>query len=241
MRIYNPFRELSKFEWFLWLASIGSISVSFFVSGGTDVLTLIASLIGVTALIFIAKGFVIGQILTVLFAIIYGLISFYFRYYGEMITYLCMTLPISVFTIVSWIRHPYKETNEVEVGRLTQKNMVLLIAGTLFTTTLFYFILDELGTSNLFFSTLSISTSFAASYLSFFRSPYYAIGYAANDLVLIVLWILASLENIAYLPMILCFVMFFFNDLYGFHNWQKIKKRQQNKNQENILKTGCIL
>ena len=67
-------------------------------------------------------------------------------------------------------------------------------------TVLFYFILKALNTANLFFSTLSITTSFVASYLTFLRSPYYAIGYSANDVVLIILWILASVEDISYLP-----------------------------------------
>jgi hypothetical protein len=59
------------------------------------------------------------------------------------------------------------------------------------------------------------------------RNPYYAVAYGANDIVLIVLWILATVENPAYFPMIFCFVMFLVNDAYGFINWQRMKKRQQ--------------
>ncbi len=65
-----------------------------------------------------------------------------------------------------------------------------------------------------------------ASALTFLRSPYYALFYAANDIVLIVLWSLASAENISYIPMVICFSCFFINDLYGFINWQRMKKRQ---------------
>ena len=96
----------------------------------------------------------------------------------------------------------------------------------LLVTVLFYFILKVLNTANLFFSTLSITTSFVASYLTFLRSPYYALGYSANDVVLIILWILASVEDISYLPMVACFIMFLFNDLYGFYNWRRMQKRQ---------------
>ena len=91
----------------------------------------------------------------------------------------------------------------------------------------FYFILKALGNANLLFSTISVTTSFLASYMTFMRSPYYAIGYSANDIVLIILWIMASIENISYLPMIACFVMFLANDLYGFINWRKMEKRQK--------------
>lgn len=94
------------------------------------------------------------------------------------------------------------------------------------TTIIFYFILKKLGNASLFFSTVSIATSFLASYLTAMRSPYYALGYAANDLVLIVLWIISSTQNISSVSMVACFVMFLFNDLYGFINWKKMEQRQ---------------
>jgi nicotinamide riboside transporter PnuC len=78
----------------------------------------------------------------------------------------------------------------------------------------------------MFWSTLSVTTSFLAVSLTALRSPYYALAYTANDIVLIVLWILASIQDIAYLPMILCFVMFMVNDLYGFLNWRRMRDRQ---------------
>ncbi len=227
MNINNPFHDLTTFERALWLTSVTVVIISFAVSGGGDILTIIASLIGVTALIFVAKGYVLGQILTVVFAVFYGIISFFFSYYGEMITYLCMTAPIAVLSIISWAKNPYKETKEVKVvSRLSAKQITVMIVATAAVTAAFWFILKALGNANLLFSTISVTTSFIASYLTMLRSPFYAIGYAANDIVLIILWVLASLESISYLPMVICFVMFFANDLYGYFNWKRMQKRQ---------------
>ncbi len=220
------FKNLTKFERLLWISSLAIVSGAFIISKSNDVLTLIASLIGVTALIFVAKGYVIGQVLTVIFAVFYGIISFYFKYYGEMITYLAMTAPIAVVTVLSWIKHPYKKTKEVRVNKLSFKLKTIMIISSIVTTTIFYFILKALNNNNLMFSTISITTSFLASYLTLFRSPYYALAYASNDIVLIILWVLASLENKSYIPMIICFIMFFINDMYGFINWKKMEKRQ---------------
>ncbi len=226
MKLSNPFNDLTAFERGLWITSLIVVIISFTVSGGGDILTMIASLIGVTALIFVAKGYVLGQVLTVVFAVFYGIISYFFSYYGEMITYLCMTAPIAVLSIISWAKNPYKGTKEVQVSHLTKKQTAIMIIAAVAVTTVFWFILKALGNANLLFSTLSVTTSFIASYLTMLRSPYYAIGYAANDIVLIVLWILATLENFSYLPMVICFVMFFANDLYGFFNWKRMQKRQ---------------
>ena len=226
MKTNNYFKDLSRFEFCLWIFSVTVIFLSFLFSGGGNFMTMLASLIGVTALIFVAKGYVIGQVLTVIFAVFYGIVSFYFRYYGEMITYLGMTAPSAIAAVISWLRHPFKETKEVKVNKLNGKLWVLLAILTTVITVAFYFILSAIGNANIIFSTVSVSTSFIASYLTFFRSPYYALGYAANDLVLIVLWTMATFENISYLPMIACFIMFLINDLYGFYNWQKMKKKQ---------------
>ncbi|MBQ7370172.1 MAG: nicotinamide mononucleotide transporter [Clostridia bacterium] len=230
MKLHNPFKDLTKFEWTLWLCSLVVVSASFLLSPDKDYLTLVCSLIGVTALIFVAKGYVFGLILSVVFAVFYGIISFFFRYYGEMITYLGMSAPIALVSIFTWLKNPYKDTPEVTVAKLSKKEILFMLTSSLAITIAFYFILKAFHTTNLFFSTISVTTSYLASYLSFKRSPYYACAYAGNDIILIILWILASIENISYLPMIFCFIAFLFNDLYAFFNWRRMQNRQNEKN-----------
>lgn len=224
--IKNLFRSLSKFELFLWLFSVICVTASFLLSSGFNPLTLAASLVGVTSLILVAKGYVAGQVLMVIFSLLYAVISLEYRYYGEMITYLGMTAPIAVMTAVSWHRHPYKGTREVAVSSLSCKNKIFLVVLTAAATLIFYFILKAFDTPNLVLSTLSIATSFSAAYLTLFRSPVYAVAYAANDLVLVSLWILASLSAPSFVPVVICFAIFFVNDIYGFLSWQKMKVRQ---------------
>ena len=228
MYFVRKIRSLSGFELGLWLFSLIGVTLSSVFSPVFDPLSLTASIIGVTALIFVAKGDPLGQVLTVVFSVFYGIISWTFRYYGEMITYLGMSAPMAALAVISWVRNPYEQGKaEVRVNRLKPPEVLFLAVLTILVTVLFYFILKFFGTANLLPSTLSVTTSFLASYLTFRRSPFYALAYAANDLVLIVLWILAALEDPSYIPMILCFAMFFLNDTYGFVNWQRMQKRQK--------------
>ena len=217
----------SKGELTLWGGSAGLILVSFFLFDRVNFMTLAASLIGTTSLIFNAKGNPIGQALMILFSLLYGVISYTFSYFGEMITYLGMTGPMALFAFVSWLRNPYNGNHaEVAVNRLGNRELVLMYVLTAVVTWGFNFILDHFGTANMIPSTLSVATSFIAVYLTFRRSPYFALAYAANDVVLIVLWTLAAVENIRYLSVIICFVMFLVNDLYGFVSWKRMEKRQ---------------
>ena len=179
-------------------------------------------------LILNAKGNPLGQFLTIVFSIFYGFISYRFSYYGEMITYLFMSLPMAFIALISWLKNPYKGSKaQVKVNRITKKEIVFMFALALFVTIVFYFILKFFNTSNLIPSTLSITTTFIAVYLTFRRNPYYALAYAANDLILIVLWTLASITDISYLSVVICFVVFLVNDIYGFVSWKKMEKYQK--------------
>ena len=157
----------------------------------------------------------------IVFSILYGIISWRFRYWGEMITYLGMTMPMAVWSTITWIRNPSKNGNEVELQKLNRKHIVGLSVFSVAVTAAFCYILHVLDTPNIVFSTISVTTSFLAASLTMLRSSYYALGYAMNDIVLIVLWVLASLKNPAYIPVAVNFAIFFLNDLYGFVSWKK--------------------
>ncbi len=226
----NPIKNLSKKEWLIWIGSLSIVFISNILFSDVDWLTLAAAMIGVTSLIFAAKGNVWAQILMIVFSILYGVISFRFRYWGEMITYLGMTFPMAVWSTITWLKNPSKENgNEVAIQKLNRKHLILLVFFGIVVTIGFYFILQVLNTPNILFSTISITTSFFAASLTMLRSSYYALGYALNDLVLIVLWISASIENPVYIPVVVNFMIFFFNDLYGFVSWRKreLKQSQQ--------------
>ena len=224
-RLFNYF---TRFEIVLWTLSVLFILVSFCIFDRENYMTLIASLIGATFLIFNAKGNPIGQLLTMVFGLLYGIISYGFDYYGEMITYLGMTFPMAFIALVSWLKNPYKDNKaEVKVNRLPKKEIPFMITLTVIVTVIFYFVLRYFNTANLVPSTLSVTTSFIAVYLTFRRSPYFALAYAMNDVVLIVLWILASITDISYLSVVICFIVFFVNDMYGFISWKQMEKRQK--------------
>ena len=220
-------KYFTKSELILWYGSVTAIIAAFLIFNRGSYMTLIASLIGVTSLIFNAKGNPFGQVLMVIFSLLYGIISYKFAYYGEMVTYLGMTMPMAVIALVSWLKNPYKgNKSEVAVNQLKMSEYFFVAVLTAAVTVMFYFILDYFNTANMFFSTLSVATSFFAVYLTFRRSPFYAVGYAANDIVLIIMWIMAAKHNKSGISVAVCFAAFLINDLYGFINWKKMGKKQ---------------
>lgn len=226
--IKNTVKYFSRTELLLWGSSVMLIVLSFCMFDRVNYLTLLASIIGVTSLIFNAKGNPVGQLLIVLFSLIYGVISYTFQYYGEMVTYLGMTMPMALVALVSWLKNPYNGNRaEVKVNHLHRRECLLMCVLTVFVTAVFYLILERFHTANIIPSTLSVTTSFFAVYLTFRRSPYFALAYACNDMVLILLWVLASLEDIRYVSVAVCFMAFLINDIYGFFSWRNMERRQR--------------
>lgn len=217
----NPIKSLTKKEWILWMGSLAIVILSNLLSTDIDVLTLVSACVGITSLIFAAKGNVWAQIPMVVFSILYGLISWQFRYWGEMITYIGMTMPMAVWSTITWIKNPSESGQEVAIQKLTRKHVAGIAAAGVIVTAVFYMILKALDTPNILFSTISITTSFLAASLTMLRSSYYALGYASNDIILIIMWVLASIENPAYIPVVVNFIIFFFNDMYGFVSWKR--------------------
>ena len=129
--------------------------------------------------------------------------------------------------MISWLRNPYQDNKaEVKVNSIGKTETLFMWLGAAAITVLFYFILTYFDTANIVPSTLSVTTSFLAVYLTFRRSPLFALAYASNDVVLIVLWIMASVHDIRYLSVVVCFVAFLVTDIYGYISWQKMKIRQ---------------
>jgi len=221
----TPFINFTKKDWILLISSMVVVLLSNIFSPQFDVLITIAALVGVTSLILGAKGNVWSPILMIVFSILYGIISYRFCYWGELVTYIGMTLPMSVWAAIVWFKNPSEKVGEVAISSMTRNKWLGLIATAVLVTGVFYYILDYFDTPNIVFSTLSITTSFLAAGLTLLRSSYYPLFYSMNDVILIVLWILATIESPVYFPVIVNFVIFLINDYYGFISWRKREKQ----------------
>ncbi len=222
------FSYFTKFELCLWFGSMAIVVISYLAFGRNIDLAFWASIIGAAALIFTAKANPIGPILMMIFCVFYGYISYTFSYYGEMITYLGMSFPMALFSIIAWLKNPFcGKKMQVTVNKISKYEFIFMLLLNAIVTVVMYFVLRYFNTANLLISTFSIFTSFAAAYFTLRRSPYYALAYALNDIVLIIMWIMATIEDTSYLSVVICFIMFLINDTYGYINWIRIENFQK--------------
>ena len=230
------FKNWNLFEICFLFSSLLVITLCFVFGADKNIFSFIVSLVGVVSVLTVAKGLVVAPFINIVYNVLYAIISIFQGYYGEAIIYVLLMIPISVFSIIEWLRNKNKDNSDVvEVNKIKGKEYLYLAIATVFTTFGFYFLLKVLNTNELIISTISLITSMIASYLMLRRCSYYALGFILNDIILIVLWSLVVVNSgIAYLPTVISFCVFLINDIYGFIHWKMEEKKQQKQKELNI-------
>lgn len=220
------FKDWTKFEKLLLFASIILVALVGIIFK-SNLLTTICSIVGIITALLLAKGKNLGQMFGLLIVVLYSIVSFKNRYYGEVIIYLCIMLPMYIIGIISWLKHQNKETNTVEVNSIKTKEWIIVFIVSLGAFISIYFLLKLFNTNQLFISSLSVIDSLFAIYLGIRRSKYSFYFYVVNDLILILLWGIPVISgSLILLPMIFNPTINLINDIYGIYNWKKLEKIQ---------------
>lgn len=215
------FKNWSKFEVILLITSIVIIIFSGIISK-SEILTVFTSISGVLCALLMAKGKVISQVVGLVEIVLYTILSYKNEYYGEVIIYITVQLPLYIVGIVSWIKNKNEETETVNKNKINKIEWILLLFVNMFAFIALYKILQYFNTKQLIVSTISMITSLSATYLLARRSKYGFIFYILNDVILILLWGVPILQgDLTLIPILIEPVILFINDSYGWKNWNK--------------------
>jgi len=219
-------KDWTKLEKMLLIGSIIVVSLVGIIFK-SDLLTTICSIVGIITALLLAKGKNLGQIFGLLIVALYSIVSLKNGYYGEVIIYLGIMLPMYIIGIISWLKHQNKETNSVEVNKIKAKEWCIVFIVSIVAFTLIYFLLKMFNTNQLIISSLSVIDSLFAVYLGVRRSKYSFYFYVINDLILIALWGIPVIGgSLILLPMVFNPLINLINDLYGIYNWRKLERIQ---------------
>ena len=153
--IRNLFKNWSVFELFLLVCSpitVLTVGIIF----GTDWLTVVTSIVGIFCALFLAKGLAFGQFLGVAIAILYSIVSFKNGFYGEVLIYTFISLPMYMWGVIAWLRHKNQKTQTVEINTIKLKEWIIVGICAVVIFIGFYFILNAFNTKELLVSTLSV-------------------------------------------------------------------------------------
>ena len=217
------FKCWNKFEVTLLVTGILILlSIGIYLDCG--LLPTIVPVIGFFCALHQANGLVIGQIVGVVMAILYSIMSYSNNYYGEVIVYLFVILPLYISGIYTWLKNKDKKSEKVKQNTLSQKEWYSLLGINIVLFIGLYFLLKFFNTNNLLVSTISMNINLTATYLLVRRSRYSFLFYLINAFILLILWGLPVLNgNILLLPMVFDALLLLINNIYGLHSWSKSK------------------
>lgn len=228
-KIKDFFSDWNLFEKIFLIFGIAAAIISELVWGGDIINLLYVLTYFLTALLF-AKGKVASYFIGIVSVFFYGIVSFRQGYYGELIITACLTFPIMIWGIIEWLKHIDKEENVVIINQIKKKEIIIVLAAQIVLFWLYYFILKIFNTELLVISSLSVVTSMLASYFEARRSELSMFCYLANDIVIIILWIIPiCLGETALISVLVGPILLFINDIYGSYNWLRLKKHQKAK------------
>ena len=148
-------KNWNKLEKTLLFGSIVLVSTVAFIFK-SDLLTTICSIVGIITALLLAKGKSLGQLFGILITILYSIVSFKNKFYGEVIIYLLLMLPMYIMGVYSWIKHTNKETNTVEVNKINKNEWILVSIILILVFIGIYFLLRCFNTNELIVSTISV-------------------------------------------------------------------------------------
>ena len=107
-KIKNIFKNWNWFEIIFLCLSLIGLSLCFTFTPDRNWFSYVVSIVGVVSVLTVAKGLIIAPFINISYNILYAIISIFQHYYGEAIIYIGLMIPVSIASIISWLKKDRK-------------------------------------------------------------------------------------------------------------------------------------
>lgn len=200
----------------------------------TDPIAFMCSVVAIITAFSISKGKAYGNIFGVFLVILYSIVSYNNKLYGEVIIYLFILLPLYIYSAIVWYGNLRKENKTVIAYDVSGLEWAILSASEVLLFTIVYILLNKLHTNQLLLSTFSFVSLIYTVYLSARRSKYSFLWYLMNDIVILMIWsyVIISSKSFDYFPLVISISISCLYDIYGIIWWDM--------NNKNIVKVNDL-
>lgn len=250
-KTFGSLSEWSTFEK-SWLLLFTAINLAVFFIFGTDsFLGLIASLSGILCVVLVAKGKISNYFFGLVQVLIYGYISMQFSLYGEAMLNFLFYTPLQFIGFYLWYRNAKNNSKEgttaltettagsspsssfkITVKKLSWKGLLGLTLVSGLAIWAYALLLQALSGASVGLDSATTVLSIVAQFLMLARYAEQWLLWIIVNILSIALWGLtltgsqATGEDPAWNVLIM-WVAFLFNSIYGYINWLKISKKQE--------------
>lgn len=225
------FKDIKWYEYlFVGISLVVMITLS--IVFHSHIFYILSSTFGVVGVLFLTKVNVVGIFVGIVQIVFYSIISYLNGFYGEMVNNLCVTLPLYIANLITWLKNLYSKNGQVKINSsISWKEVVAAICVVVILSVGMFFVLDYFNTTMVFVSTLSFTFNTLAIYFLARRSSLNFVFYIFNNIANFTMWgtLIITTHDLSMLITLINVVVYFLLNCYGLFNWFMTRKKQENE------------
>ena len=225
------FKDIKWYEYlFVGISLVVMITLS--IVFHSHIFYILSSTFGVVGVLFLTKVNVVGIFVGIVQIVFYSIISYLNGFYGEMVNNLCVTLPLYIANLITWLKNLYSKNGQVKINSsISWKEVVAAIGVVVILSVGMFFVLDYFNTTMVFVSTLSFTFNTLAIYFLARRSSLNFVFYIFNNIANFTMWgtLIITTHDLSMLITLINVVVYFLLNCYGLFNWFMTRKKQENE------------
>lgn len=218
------FHGWSAFE-LAWLVLSTVIMIALSIIWGDSTLALISGITGILGVVLAAKGKVSTYLFATINVAIYAWLTFNNHLYGEFMLNAFYYIPMNFVGFYLWSRHKDEESGDVEGKTLTMKQLVILLITVAVVVLVYWQILSHIGGQLALIDAMSTVFSVVALIMQVARYAEQWLLWIIVNVVSVVMWGLLLGKDPSAVTMVVMWVAYLFNSVYGYINWKKLAKK----------------
>ena len=225
------FKDIKWYEYlFVGISLVVMITLS--IVFHSHIFYILSSTLGVVGVLFLTKVNVVGIFVGIVQIVFYSIISYLNGFYGEMVNNLCVTLPLYIANLITWLKNLYSKNGQVKINSsISWKEVVAAICVVVILSVGMFFVLDYFNTTMVFVSTLSFTFNTLAIYFLARRSSLNFVFYIFSNIANFAMWgtLIITTHDLSMLITLINVVVYFLLNCYGLFNWFMTRKKQENE------------
>lgn len=221
--IRHYFSDWTKWEK-LWLTTSTLTILALSLYWKDTTIGVVTALTGIWAVVLAAKAKVANFYMSMINVILYAIIAFDQQFFGEVLLNILFYLPMSLIGIMMWQQHIIKQDDikQLQVKTLEPKKALLLLIGSITAALVFGWSLTLIGSSLPFLNATTAILSVIASFFLIYRYSEQWLLWIVVNVLTIAMWAHAFMQSSENGVVLLMWIAYLINAVYGYFNWRKL-------------------
>lgn len=205
-----------------WLATALVIVSGASIAANATPLSFFTSIVGVVFVVLVAKAHKYANQFGIIMYLSYGAVAYGHNFYGDMMLNWLLLTPMSLIGILLWGKKEFKPRS------LSTRNYLLLIFGMINASLVYSVWLKSLSDPHPYVDSASTVFALGATILLVqgFKQQWHL--WTISNSLGVALWTLATVESQSNLPILIMWIVFLINGLWGWVKWNKMHSASAN-------------